>query len=55
MKRVYRDQFTKCVCGHQFGHHDQSAPNTPEEPHQCRLCDCEAFMTRKQAEAQAKA
>jgi hypothetical protein len=49
--RVYYDQFTRCVCGHDFGHHDQSQPADPEEPHQCRLCECEAFMTKKQAKA----
>jgi hypothetical protein len=53
--RVYYDQFTRCVCGHDFGHHDQSQPADPEEPHQCRLCECEAFMTKKQDIVQAHA
>ena len=36
------DQFVRCHCGHQAGHH------AVDEPWPCRLCDCEGFITQKE-------
>lgn len=47
----HRDQFTRCECGHEYGHHKNRLSNDPTEPHQCRLCECEAFMSPRERAA----